>query len=174
MERIMEKTKKYIKVPIKIKNEIRSRYELGEDLAALAIEYKVNYNTLKNYSSKNEWVKGSRAEVIYLKDQEFLEEQIEEELRKLDTNHKFLYKHWLLGMIEEAKRTPDLKKSVEEARNMRVKSLDAGYELSRKLYKIKNTLEELEHDSKTTEHELLKIKLERAREVEKEISNDEE
>lgn len=38
--------------------EIRRRYELGENLKDLAIEFNVNYNTLKNRASKEGWIKG--------------------------------------------------------------------------------------------------------------------
>ena len=38
--------------------EIRRRYELGENLKDLAIEFNVNYNTLKNRASRESWAKG--------------------------------------------------------------------------------------------------------------------
>ena len=38
--------------------EIRKRYELGENLKDLAIEFNANYNTLKNRASREGWAKG--------------------------------------------------------------------------------------------------------------------
>ena len=57
--------KKYNTISTEVRNDIKKRFEFGENLLDLAMEYNLNYGTLKNYASKKKWEKNKRAELVY-------------------------------------------------------------------------------------------------------------
>ncbi|MFR9020267.1 MAG: hypothetical protein ACLVH8_11245, partial [Fusobacterium sp.] len=59
-----------------LKNLIRQKFEAGQDLIDLAIEYKINYGTLRNLSSKENWQKGILKDIVYIKETEKLTKEI--------------------------------------------------------------------------------------------------
>ena len=67
--------KKYKILSAVIKKELQRRFESGENLLDLSIEYKIPYSSLKNMSKRNGWEKGRKAEILMLT--EFVNESIE-------------------------------------------------------------------------------------------------
>lgn len=106
----------YNTISAETRNEIKKRFESGEHLIDLAIEYKINFNTLKNYASKKKWVKGKRVEITYAL--EFLSET--EETVKNRANIKKLLDNLGMSMLshlfelEKNKQRPT-NKNLEEA-----------------------------------------------------------
>ena len=66
----------------KLKTLIRKRYESGEDLLDLAVEYNIKYGTLRNISSKEKWQKGILKDIVYFKEIEKLTSKLAEEEKK--------------------------------------------------------------------------------------------
>ena len=115
--------KKYNTISTELRNVIKKRYELGEHLIDLALEYKINFNTLKNYASQKGWVKGKSVEIVYAK--EFLAET--EEVVKKRAEIKKLLDNLGMSMLsymfelEKNKQRPT-NKNTEEALKHRLTS----------------------------------------------------
>ena len=58
-----------------LKKEIRRKFECGEDLIELAIEYKLNHGTLRNLSAKEGWEKGKLLNLVRVKESFEISEQ---------------------------------------------------------------------------------------------------
>ena len=154
-------TKKYNKVSLLDKKAIRKRYEFGENLIELAHEFKVNYGTLKNCSSKELWEKGKYNELVYIKEQE--EDVIElvkkrQEQKKTFRNLLAATLNTLTGKVSEGQYGLE-SKSKEEAMKARFQGLQTGYQLSRELYNIKTDDEEIEQKLKNLKYERYKLNL---------------
>ena len=153
--------KKYNKVSLLDKKVIRKRYESGENLIELAHEFKVNYGTLKNCSSKEEWEKGKYIELVHIKEQE--EDVLElvekrKEQKKTFRNLLAATLNTLTGKVSDNKYTLE-SKSKEEAMKARFQGLQVGYQLSRELYNIKTDDEEIEQKLKNLKYERYKLNL---------------
>lgn len=154
------KKKSFTKVSKGILNEIRKRYEYGESLKELAYEYRVNYGTLKNYSSKEKWQKGIIAGVIYLKEVEEDIERYLEQVQQLKNAYKGIHKSNLSHLIslEKNGHTPrDMK--IEIALKTRIEAIAKSYEFAKELYGIRNQDEEIEYKKKMAEYEKYKREL---------------
>lgn len=152
--------KSFIKVSKVILNEIRKRYEFGESLKELAYEYRVNYGTLKNYSSKERWQKGIIAGAVYLKEVEEDIEKYQKEIKQIKDTYKKIHKSNLSHLVNLEKNgyTPkDMK--MEIALKTRTETIAKSYEIAKELYGIMNQVEEVEYKKKIAEYEKYKKEL---------------
>lgn len=148
--------KKNRKISSKIKKEIKYRYEIGEELLSLANEYKLNYGTLRNCSSKEGWEKGIHAEILYLEEVEKENEKLEEEREKITKNFRGIRRVYLNEMINDTKQGIVRSKAQEEALLLREKRLALAFETDSKLYNIRTEMQ-------GKEFELLQLKVDEAR-----------
>lgn len=160
MENKKNKKKSFIQISKSILKEIRKRYEFGESLKELAYEYRVNYGTLKNYSSKEKWEKGINAGVIYLRE---IEQDIEhhlEEREKIKKVYQAIHRSNLNYMLELEKKGDHPKNDkAEMALKNRVAAIRESYDLAKELYGIMNKSEELDYKSKLMQYENYKQNL---------------
>lgn len=137
--------KPYIKIPNKLKLEIRKQYELGIDLLVLAREHKLNYGTLKNYSSKEGWIKDSTVEIVYQREREIFIDDVlqmrDKELRKIKTISSIYTEETL----EDALLGIEPTKARSEALLNREKVLTMQQERTYKLFSIRDDTEEKEY-----------------------------
>ncbi|WP_330111812.1 hypothetical protein VSU16_03435 [Cetobacterium somerae] len=145
------------KVSVKIKNEIRKRFEDGEDLKELAYEYKVSYGTLRNTSSKENWEKGINAAIRYLKEVEKDIESHIAEREEIVGHYRTLHKSTLAYLIElERKKERPTSKAKEEALKNRVSAHRENYQFAKELYSVMTPNEELDYKMKLAKYEAYK------------------
>lgn len=156
------------KIRKKIKDEIRKRYERGEDLLQLAHEYKLHYGTLRNCSSLESWSKGCIAEIVYLQEQEEEIEELVEEREKVKKALRGIYKTYLNEQVAEARQGGVKSKAQEEALLMREKRLAVSIETGTKLYNIRTELEEKEFEIVAMKVDEARIELSKLQEESKE------
>lgn len=148
----------YIRIPKKLKLEIRKQYELGIDLLILAREHKLNYGTLKNCASNEGWIKGSTVEVVYQREREIFVDDLAQmrakELRKIITISSIYTEETL----EDALLGIEPTKARSEALLNREKVLTMQQERTYKLFSIRDDHEEREYQ--VLEQKLKKIKAE--------------
>lgn len=152
-----------------LKNLIRQKFEAGQDLIDLAIEYKINYGTLRNLSSKENWQKGILKDIVYIKETEKLTKEIAkkrenkrkeyrertqeimEDLQSLEGMDMQMY----VALGEEKKSYAETKATVVKLRTSSIKEL---YSIDKELYQILNTTEEQDLAMKRLKYEELKKK----------------
>lgn len=152
-----------------LKNLIRQKFEAGQDLIDLAIEYKINYGTLRNLSSKENWQKGILKDIVYIKETEKLTKEIAkkrenkrkeyrertqeimEDLQSLEGMDMQMY----VALGEEKKSYAETKATVVKLRTSSIKEL---YSIDKELYQILNATEEQELAIKRLKYEELKKK----------------
>ncbi|WP_427043174.1 hypothetical protein HUW86_09630 [Fusobacterium sp. SB021] len=152
-----------------LKNLIRQKFEAGQDLIDLAIEYKINYGTLRNLSSKENWQKGILKDIVYIKETEKLTKEIAkkrenkrkeyrertqeimEDLQSLEGMDMQMY----VALGEEKKSYAETKATVVKLRTSSIKEL---YSIDKELYQILNATEEQELAIKRLKYEELKRK----------------
>lgn len=152
-----------------LKNLIRQKFEAGQDLIDLAIEYKINYGTLRNLSSKENWQKGILKDIIYIKETEKLTKEIAkkrenkrkeyrertqeimEDLQSLEGMDMQMY----VALGEEKKSYAETKATVVKLRTSSIKEL---YSIDKELYQILNATEEQDLAMKRLKYEELKKK----------------
>lgn len=134
-------TKKSYKVlPTQDKKEIQRRYESGENLLDLSVEYKIPYGSLKNMSSKNGWVKGKKSEIL------MLTEYINESLEFIKKKEEILQTHREAheNLMDTINTVDPTNINVEIALSNRAKALKDSYSVAKELYDIRTPKEELE------------------------------
>lgn len=165
-----KKTNIYVPIPSNTKKEIRLRYELGEPLKHLCFEYKVNYRTMKNYSSSEGWVKGSKKGLYTVLN--FLHET-EEDIKNREQSDKYLKfttLHLQAHLFDLSKNKQEPKnKNQEEALFNRIKSAVELDKLSKSVFKKRDNLEELEFRKAFMEYEKLVEDFEDESEKDKDI-----
>lgn len=152
-----------------LKNLIRQKFEAGQDLIDLAIEYKINYGTLRNLSSKENWQKGILKDIVYIKETEKLTKEIAkkrenkrkeyrertqeimEDLQSLEGMDVQMY----VALGEEKKSYAETKATVVKLRTSSIKEL---YSIDKELYQILNATEEQDLAMKRLKYEELKKK----------------
>ena len=152
-----------------LKNLIRQKFEAGQDLIDLAIEYKINYGTLRNLSSKENWQKGMLKDIVYIKETEKLTKEIAkkrenkrkeyrertqeimEDLQSLEGMDMQMY----VALGEEKKSYAETKATVVKLRTSSIKEL---YSIDKELYQILNATEEQDLAMKRLKYEELKKK----------------
>lgn len=161
----MEKSN-YIKISSKEKRDIKKRYEAGEDLLSLAVTFHVNYGTLRNVASKEEWQKGKLNEIIYLK-------EVEEDLQKRNVfikkdkaeitrliNHELERMSSELNQYDKTKQFLSLDGKEEAARNLKIKSIKDIWNIKKELYGVLDKFEEIEYQEKMAKLEIAMRRME--------------
>ncbi|MGL5931912.1 MAG: hypothetical protein ACRCY7_03255 [Cetobacterium sp.] len=151
------------KVPAKIKKEARKLFESGMDMYDVAIELKLNINTLYNLSSKEGWEKGVLSELLYMKEQEILTEKIAE--RRVDRMETYRVLTKGVTDIAAASQTTlrngkvilDMEGSIALANH--AKAIQTNFMIEKELYGIMSPSQELELSVQRMKYEELKRKL---------------
>lgn len=138
-------------------DEIRKKFEAGQDLITLSIEYKISYQVLKNLSSKNKWEKGKLKSLLIaqetlelLKNNRGVREEVREQYARLT---KELREH--LTNTDNPTRMKE-----EIALSNRVKALKDLYSIDKELHGLQTDSELLEYQRVMVELEKLKNTLE--------------
>ena len=145
------------KIAPSLKSIIHKRFESGEDLLELAIEYKINYGTLRNISSKEKWEKGKALTVARIKETFEVADDIlkkREQVKKDYINITDSLREYALS-----KDDPDIK-TEEEAFYRRATAIDTLYKMDKELHSIYTDKELLELQIERLKYESLKKKLE--------------
>ena len=151
-----------------LKKEIRKRYEYGEGLIDLAIEFKVNYGTLRNLASHEKWEKGIVRDIVRAKEIFEAADKTLKEREAIKEEYKLLTKDLRNYAIDKAtgrkvlsgdKYTSPVSKSIEEAFLKRVTAIDVLYKLDKDLHSIYSDKELLEMKQETAKYEKLKKEL---------------
>lgn len=133
----------YNPIPKKMKIEIQTRYEVGENLLDLAVEYKVNFYTLKNCASLEKWEKGKIKQIVFQE----LEEVVTEDIKKDKITHQkeytYLQKKLTNDMLKDAIANNCTKKA-EEIYSMRAGTIEKAYKLGNQILGIETTREKLD------------------------------
>lgn len=167
---------KYKKLSAKQKREIQLRYEVGEDLIDLSIEFNANYDSLKNYAAIKKWKKNSKAEVIYAKT--ILDEQnkFSEAFKSRMTEYRLfmedLFQDFriLCGKKTKTGKTSYTKNNLtsEKAIKNRIETLEMMFELDRKLNFFYTPKEQLEINKLALDFSIMKKEVEKETEAEQE------
>ena len=153
--------KKYKVLSSAEKKAIQRRFESGENLLDLSIEYKIPYGSLKNMSSKNGWVKGKKSEIL------MLTEYVNESLELTTVRNRILEKHRDAheNLLDTVLETDPSNMEFEIGLSNRAKTLKDLYSVSKELYDIRTPKEELELRMQALKYEQL------IEEIEKEKPN---
>lgn len=156
------------KVQLELKKTARKLFEAGMDMPDIAIQLKINLQTLYNLSSKENWEKGKRKELIHcleteeelLQLKEVIAEAIADYIQIEKNNRKIIQE---LQTDEKETPTGQLKralvKSRAEATVAHMIAASTGFKLAKDLYNIRTPNEEVELAMKRLEYEGLKKKL---------------
>ena len=146
--------------------EIRMRYELGEDLKALSVIYKIPLPTLNKRKKQAElkgdaWIKGSRSKSAYM---QFVEndEATRREMREKINSEAREEIALLNEAIKKAYRKPDaelFERKIENAVMSRTKRIEKFLELRRNIEEIPTPKEEQEIRKIKLDIELKKMEL---------------
>lgn len=153
-----------------LKKEIRKRYEIGEDLIALALKYKINYGTLRNIASREKWEKGKIKDLVRMK--ELLEAADEEikEREKVKKDYKIITEDLRNYALDKATGdkvlngedyTSPVIKSKEEAFLKRVSAIGALFDIEKQLYSIHTDKELMELKQEVLKYEKLREEMEK-------------
>ena len=164
--------------------EVRLRFEYGEDLNKLALEYRIPLSTINKRKAKDAakgepWIKGYRAQLPYEEYVEGIEQRkqrlcniIDDKARQMVEHLETLfdkktdYENKTLDKIkvdEEYSEKPDyvyIAKAGEEGYNLRLNFIERYVELRKKIEKISSEDELLDLERKKLDIELKKIEVE--------------
>lgn len=144
-----------------LKKEIRRKFECGEDLIELAIEYKINYGTLRNISSREGWEKGKILNLVRVKESLEVSEKIVSKRAEIVKQYKQVTED--LREYAVCADNPEIK-AKEEAFLKRVMAIDTLYKLDKELYSIHSDSELVELKREQLKYEKLKRELEEKQE----------
>ncbi|MGL5277904.1 MAG: hypothetical protein ACRC8M_02320 [Cetobacterium sp.] len=156
------------KVPLGIKKTARKLFEAGVNMYDIAIELKLNLQTLYNISSKEKWEKGKLKELLYVKEQESLIGNIV----ALQEERKKTYRVLTKGITDIVARGQTNLKDGEVKLNInenialasQAKALQTNYQLEKELYGLRTPEEEIDLEIKRIKLEQLKRTLEKSSE----------
>lgn len=138
-----------------LKNEIRNRFELGDSLIDLSLEYKISYGTLKNISSSENWQKGIIKNIARVKEIFSESEKLCKKQKKVKKEYERITGDMRKIFLEKMKsRTPDTKlfKAEEEALKNRINALESLFSVDKDLYSIMNPAELLKLKQETLKY----------------------
>ena len=144
----------YVTLNNELKKKARMMHESGKSLISISDYLRIDYGTLRNVASKEDWIKGKRKVLVESRSIYKSCEEAEQDLAKV----KEYYANELervTKIISDTKpngKTGRLTKSHEEGVRNRILSLKEAYQFAQELY----DLDEL----KRLRYELEKIKIE--------------
>lgn len=156
------------KVQLELKKTARKLFEAGMDMPDIAIQLKINLQTLYNLSSKENWKKGKRKELIHcleteeelLQLKEVIAEVISDYIQIEQNNREIIQE---LQTDEKETPTGEIKRSLvksrAEAAVAHMTAASIGFKLAKDLYNIRTTNEEIELAINKLKYESLKKKL---------------
>ncbi|MGL4537888.1 MAG: hypothetical protein ACRCUD_02160 [Cetobacterium sp.] len=156
------------KVQLELKKTARKLFEAGMDMPDIAIQLKINLQTLYNLSSKENWEKGKRKELIHCLETEKELLQLKEVMAAAIADYIQIEKNnreIIQELQTDEKETPTgqlkraLVKSRAEATVAHMIAASTGFKLAKDLYNIRTPNEEVELAMKRLEYEGLKKKL---------------
>lgn len=132
-------------IDLKLKMEIKLRYEVGEKLRDIANELKINYFTLKNCASAEKWQKGVLQEIVYLKAKRKVIEREEKVKEEHIQDHMYLHRSFVDGLVEDADQgeSPTDKTKTEAQKNY-MNVLKSSYEFGKDILDIRNAREQID------------------------------
>ena len=146
---------RYNRIPAITKAEIKKSYEAGVDLIDLSLSYNVNYGTLKNIASKEQWSKGKSK---YILQQSIIEDDISKRVVLRDQVIKYYQNlhQSNLSYLMELDRTGDrpTNKSKEEALKSRIIATTELYKLGKELFSIQTPSERVDYELKRIKYEV--------------------
>lgn len=152
-----------------LKRKIRRRYECGENLIELAIEYKINYGTLRNMASREGWEKGKVLDLVRIKETLEIADEAVEKRADVIQEYKLLTDDLRKYAIDKAtgrnilsgdNYTSPVNKAKEEAFLKRVSAIDTLYRMDKELYSIHSDKEQLELKQESIKYEEMRKRLE--------------
>lgn len=156
------------KVQLELKKTARKLFEAGMDMPDIAIQLKINLQTLYNLSSKENWEKGKRKELIHcleteeelLQLKEVIAEVISDYIQIEQNNREIIQE---LQTDEKETPTGEIKRSLvksrAEAAVAHITAASIGFKLVKDLYNIRTPNEEIELAINKLKYESLKKKL---------------
>ncbi|WP_028856964.1 hypothetical protein [Psychrilyobacter atlanticus] len=145
---------RYRKINNDKKKDMRKAYEAGMDLLDISVEYMINYGTLRNLSSKENWKKGKTKAILQ---QAFIEDDITKrvELRnKVITDYRTLHQSNLSYLMElNANGIKPKVKSHEEALKNRIAATTELYKLGKELFSLQTSTEQIDYKLKQIKYE---------------------
>ncbi len=156
------------KVQLELKKTARKLFEAGMDMPDIAIQLKINLQTLYNLSSKENWEKGKRKELIHCLETEEELLQLKEVIAKVISDYIQIEQNnreIIQELQKDEKETPTgeikraLVKSRAEAAVAHMIAASTGFKLAKDLYNICTPNEEVELAINKLKYESLKKKL---------------
>lgn len=161
-------------VTTNLKRKIRKRYECGENLIELAIEFKLNYGTLRNMASREGWEKGKVLDLVRIKETLEAADEAVEKRAEIIKEYKLLTEDLRNYAIDKAtgrkilsgdSYTSPVIKAVEEAFLKRVSAIDTLYRMDKELHSIHSDRELLEIKQENIKYEKMRKELEEEKET---------
>lgn len=151
------------KTPAAIKKEARKMFESGMRMFDIAVQLKLNINTLYNLSSKEKWEKGILENLLYVKEQE----HFADEVVALREPRKRKYRELIMGITDIIKQEQtnmkegNIKLTLNQSVSIEkhIKALEIGYKLEKELYGIMTPKEEIDLETSRVKLEKLKQQL---------------
>ena len=146
---------KYNRVSSEVKRELKRAYEAGVDLIDLSLKYMVNYGTLRNIASKEQWQKGKSSSILQ---QAIIEDDISKrvELRDRVIGHYQNLHQSNLAYLMELERNGERPKvkSHEEALKNRIEATAELYKLAKEVFSIQTPGEKVDYELKQIKYEV--------------------
>lgn len=158
------------KISLELKKTARKLFESGVDMPDVAIELKINLQTLYNLSSKEKWEKGKRKELIHyletekeLQDLKKIKEEVIQDYISIEKKNREIIKELQSQKKEdsEGRMIRALVKSKADAASSQMMATTHGFKLAKDLYNIRTPLEEIDFILGKLRYEKLKRELER-------------
>lgn len=124
----------------------------------MAIEYKVNYGTLKNISSKEKWEKGKLEKLVYYKELFEIASLNREKREIVKEEYKQLTEKMRKQLLEDDES--DNIKVIQEARKAKSQAIKELYMIDKELHGIDTSLEKLRYQTEYSKYLILKQELE--------------
>lgn len=156
------------KIDLELKKKARKLFEAGVDMYDIHQSLKINLGSLYNISSKEEWEKGKRKELIHiieteeeLKNLKKVQNVVIEEYKEISITNREILKELqtdthFTGKGKNKKEIRSLIKCRAEALANLTKSAADNFKLDKELYNINTPQEEIELLTKKIKYEALK------------------
>lgn len=156
------------KVSLENKKLARKMFEAGVDMFDIHQELKINLGTLYNLSSKEEWEKGKRKELIHIVETEdeliglkTVQKEIIKDYKGISAENRAILKELQLerhmaGKGKNKKEVRSLIKYKAESHSFYTKAASENYRLDKELYNIQTPQEKIDLMTKKIKYEALK------------------
>lgn len=151
----------YNPIPKKLKIEIQTRFEVGENLLDLAVEYKINFYTLKNCASSEKWEKGKLKQIVFQELKEVIADDIKKDKVIHQREYTYLQRQLTNDMLKDAIAN-NCTRQAEEVYSLRAGTIEKAYKLGNQILGIETVREKLDIEiarirKKLLDNELAKV-----------------